>query len=305
MPIGSIAGGLIGQQGAQQGGQMAYNAAQQGATTSQNILNDQRNMNRVAVSPYTAGGREAMNQIGQLLGWGNLETNGGDDDWRFANGTGGGPNQAAYTAQQGAAKNSLLNFSNMIASPEFARLNVPQSFEADPGYQFRYDQGMRALDRTAASKGKLLSGGQIKAAQEFNSGLASQEYGNWWNRYTQGTQFNNAASQQEYTNKYGSFQNALNLMTGMSNSGQSAAAGQAGVNSGLATNTGNAFVNAGISGGNALGAGYAKGAENLASGIGSGINNAMTMAYMGFGGANPIFGNRAGKSSYPGSGETY
>lgn len=56
-------------------------------------------------------------------------------------------------------------------------------FRQDPGYQFRVQEGLKALDRTAASRGTLLSGGQLEAAERYNSGLASQEYGNAFNRF--------------------------------------------------------------------------------------------------------------------------
>lgn len=295
MPIGSIAGGLIGQAGAQQGGQMAYNAAMGGATTAQNILNDQRKDNRVAFSPYTGTGRFALNEIGRLLGWGSLETQGGHDDWRWSTDPYFGTKAGQTVAPDASHINALAN---IVPAPTFARLNVPASFEADPGYAFRKAEGNKALERGAAARGKMLSGEQFKALSDFNSGLASQEYGNWWNRYTGGTQFNNAAAQQDYQNKYGAYTNVLNLLGGLASGGQSAAAGQAGVNSSLAGNIGNAFTSAGISGGQALGAGYAQGANALASGIGSGINNLMTLGYMGFGGSNPIFGGR--KSGYTG-----
>ena len=55
---------------------------------------------------------------------------------------------------------------------------IQSKLEATPGYQFRMHQGMQAMDRTAAAKGGLLSGGQLAAAQEFGQGLASQEYQN-------------------------------------------------------------------------------------------------------------------------------
>lgn len=49
-------------------------------------------------------------------------------------------------------------------------------FQADPGYQFRLDQGNRAIERSAAARGGVLSGNAVAAAQDFSSGLASQEY---------------------------------------------------------------------------------------------------------------------------------
>ena len=59
---------------------------------------------------------------------------------------------------------------------------VQAKLEATPGYQFRMNQGMKALERSAAAKGNLLSGNTLAAAQEFGQGLASQEYGNTINR---------------------------------------------------------------------------------------------------------------------------
>ena len=55
-------------------------------------------------------------------------------------------------------------------------------FEASPDYQFRLDQGLQAMDRSAASRGRLLSGATLKGAQEYGQNLASSEYGNYTNR---------------------------------------------------------------------------------------------------------------------------
>lgn len=56
------------------------------------------------------------------------------------------------------------------------------SFYESPDYQFRLEEGQRALDRGAASRGMLLSGAQLRDTQRFGQGLASTEYGNWYNR---------------------------------------------------------------------------------------------------------------------------
>lgn len=53
---------------------------------------------------------------------------------------------------------------------------------SDPGYQFRMDQGQKAIERSAAARGGLFSGGTGKALQQYSQGLASQEYGNAFNR---------------------------------------------------------------------------------------------------------------------------
>lgn len=46
-----------------------------------------------------------------------------------------------------------------------------------PGYQFAYDQGQKAVQTSAASKGNLLSGGTLKALDQFGTGTALQGYG--------------------------------------------------------------------------------------------------------------------------------
>jgi hypothetical protein len=56
-------------------------------------------------------------------------------------------------------------------------------FQQDPGYAFRMQEGMKALERSAAARGGLLSGGMLKGAQQYGQGLASQEYMNAFNRY--------------------------------------------------------------------------------------------------------------------------
>ena len=70
-------------------------------------------------------------------------------------------------------------------------LQHPQQFQfqADPGYQFRLNEGMKAIQRNAAAHGAAGGAGTGKALAQFGSGLASQEYQNAWNRWnTQGQQ---------------------------------------------------------------------------------------------------------------------
>jgi hypothetical protein len=56
-------------------------------------------------------------------------------------------------------------------------------FQADPGYAFRMSEGMKGLERSAAARGGLLSGGTLKGIQRFGQDLGSQEYMNAFNRY--------------------------------------------------------------------------------------------------------------------------
>lgn len=83
----------------------------------------------------------------------------------------------------------------------------------DPSYKFRLGEGLKALDRQAAARGGLISGGALKAAQRYGQDFASQEFGNAYNRLaalagvgqTSATNVGNAAS------AYGA--NAGNMMT--------------------------------------------------------------------------------------------
>jgi hypothetical protein len=58
-----------------------------------------------------------------------------------------------------------------------------EQFQADPGYAFRMAEGMKGLERSAAARGGLLSGGTLKNIQRFGQDLASQEFQNAFNRY--------------------------------------------------------------------------------------------------------------------------
>ena len=56
------------------------------------------------------------------------------------------------------------------------------NFMTEPGYQFRFEEGQRALDRGAAAKGGLLSGGHAQKTIRYGQGMASQEFSNVYNR---------------------------------------------------------------------------------------------------------------------------
>lgn len=58
-----------------------------------------------------------------------------------------------------------------------------QQFQADPGYGFRMSEGMKALERSAAARGLLQSGGTLKDIARFGQNLASDEYQNAFQRY--------------------------------------------------------------------------------------------------------------------------
>lgn len=60
--------------------------------------------------------------------------------------------------------------------------NAAQIAQSDPGYQFRLNEGMKALNANASATGNRLGGAQQKALAQYSQGYASNEYGNAWNR---------------------------------------------------------------------------------------------------------------------------
>jgi len=95
----------------------------------------------------------------------------------------------------------------------------PNSVNAlnDPSYQFRLQQGVNALDKSAAARGNLLSGAQQKAVQQYGQDMASQEYQNAYNRALQTNQTNNTTGLQQYQQNQGnaltSYNSNVNLGT--------------------------------------------------------------------------------------------
>jgi hypothetical protein len=194
---------------------------------------------------------------------------------------------------------TMKNFSGVAGyDPASAMKNFGAAdFQADPGYAFRLSEGMKALDRTAASRGGLLSGATLKGAQRFGSDLASQEYGNAYNRFqanraTQSQEYQNAfnryqaeraAQEQNYGNAFNRFQaertNTLAPLQSLAGVGQSATqqAQQASQNyatgaTGSLANYGNAQASNIIGSGNARASGYVGGSNALSGGVGQALN---------------------------------
>jgi hypothetical protein len=85
--------------------------------------------------------------------------------------------------------NTLLGIGGDTGAADYGRFRTaeftPEMFKAgmDPGYGFRMSEGLKAVDRQAAARGGLISGNALKASQAFGQDMASQEYGNAFNRY--------------------------------------------------------------------------------------------------------------------------
>ena len=142
-------------------------------------------------------------------------------------------------------------------------------YQADPGYGFRMSEGLKALDRSAASRGNLLSGSTLKGATRYSQDLASQEYNNAYNRYV-----GNQATQR----------NALAGLTGFAPTASSAMqAGDTAYGSNaanLASNTANAMAGAGATRASSYGNALAGIGQNIYNTMNPNPINAMMAAYM-------------------------
>lgn len=56
------------------------------------------------------------------------------------------------------------------------------AFETTPGYLFKYDETMKAVNSQNAARGRSYSGAALREAARYAAGLASQEYDNYYNR---------------------------------------------------------------------------------------------------------------------------
>lgn len=116
-----------------------------------------------------------------------------------------------------------------------------QDMYRDPGYGFRVSEGVKALDRSAAARGGLLGGNQLRGVTELGQNLGSQEYQNAFNRY----QTERAARLNPLQSLAGQGQTAANTMT--------SAAGQYGQNQAdIAANVGNIRASGYVNQANAL-----------------------------------------------------
>ena len=162
----------------------------------------------------------------------------------------------------------LLGLSGNRKAPGYGSLSrnfTMSDFQADPGYAFRMSEGLKALDRQAAARGGLISGGALKAAQGYGQDLASQEYMNAFNRFQ--------------TNRT----NLLNPLQAMTGTGQTATTtlSQAGQNMG--TNVSNAMgasgqaqMNAMTAGADARASGYLGAQEGWNQAINSALSRGTT-----------------------------
>ena len=257
------------------GGAMSASATRSAANTqaqaSQAAQDAQKQMYERQVQlnePFRQAGIASQNRLMTLLGIKSpTPTSGGGSGGVF-----GGVGIPDYVRNQ-ITGGSSTNGSEFVTDPnspdfgKYARDFGMSDFETDPGYAFRLSEGMKALDRTAAARGGLLSGATLKAVQRYGQDLASQEYQNAYNRY----QTNRA--------------NQLNPLMGYATGpGLSATAASSGAAQNFGTQTGQNLQNAA----SARASGYIGGANALNQALGNAGN-----IYSNYG-RNQMFANMFG-----------
>lgn len=142
-------------------------------------------------------------------------------------GLGRGPVSGATTQtsfDQAGFDQAQAAYQNQPESDFYGSLLKPfgmDDFEESPSYQWQLQQGKAALDKGANARGNYYAPQTLQDLGKFQQGLASTEFGNAYNRYTQN-------QNQQY-----------NMLSGLSGSGQNAAAGIGGFGANAAANAGN------------------------------------------------------------------
>jgi hypothetical protein len=146
-----------------------------------------------------------------------------------------------------------------------------QDYQQDPGYAFRLSEGLKQLGSQARAQGGAGGGRTMMGMQNYAQGLASQEYGNAFNRYQ--------------TNR----QNQLAPLGSLMSSGQAAAVGQANQAGQYGANASNMLSQMGVNTGGATLAGssaYGKAIGDIGAQFGRSPPNFNNM----FGGGVPYEG---------------
>lgn len=126
-----------------------------------------------------------------------------------------------------------------------AMLQPGYDYTASPGYQFRFNEGQRAVDSSAASKGLLMSGGQLKDLTRFGQGVAAADFNDQFNRYMSIA----GGGQQAATSTAGFGQNYANSASNLlGNIGAAKASGYAGQNQAFQGTLGNLMTLYGMGG---------------------------------------------------------
>jgi hypothetical protein len=251
--IGSIGGAIIGSNAAGNAADAQTAAANhaadlqsQASTQSLDFQKQQYNTSQAQQAPWLQAGQNGLN------------------DLQYGMGTGGTANGS------GVAQGSLT-------TPYGQSFTAPTGLteQNDPGYQARLQLGQDAIQRSAAARGGVVTGGTAQALNNNAQDYASNEYGNVYNRALNSFDTNFNAYNTNQTNQYNKL--AALSGTGQQTATQLANQGQNASNN-VTSNLLNTAQGVGQQGNNAAAAtasGYVGSANAWNQGL-SGIGNNMT-----------------------------
>lgn len=146
------------------------------------------------------------------------------------------------------------------------------SFYNSPDYQFAQQQGQRGVINAANAQGVGLSGGTLKDLATFNSGLAEQQYGNYFNRLMSLSQMGQGAA----SGLAGAASNYANTSANIAGGIGNLATGAANSNNAMGATIGNTTQAIG----QAQASGIVGGTNAITGGINSGISNSLLANYI-------------------------
>ena len=94
------------------------------------------------------------------------------------------PTQEEFNAQIADIDSQIGNMEGQISTAMEAGGGSPDysAFYKSPGYDFRFNEGQRAIERSGAARGGLMSGGMGRELARYGQGFASGEFNNYANR---------------------------------------------------------------------------------------------------------------------------
>lgn len=101
-------------------------------------------------------------------------------------------------------------------------------FQQDPGYQFRLEEGNKAMNAAMSARGMAGGGAALKELTRYGQGFASNEYQNAFNRTNQLANYGNQASMSLGNFAGGHAANISNNEIGYGNASAGATMGQRG-----------------------------------------------------------------------------
>jgi hypothetical protein len=191
----------------------------------------------------------------------------------LSSGLGLGPVQAQQQSNMGGAPIGATQEELAAAgSPYAGRLTEtfkPSDLNRDPSYQFRLNEGLRAIQARGAATGMLQSGQGLRDISDYSQQSASQEYGSAYDRFMRN-------------------QEALySRLSGLAGVGQQATGAATAAGAQTAQNIGQTTVGAqraasdySTSGAAARAGGVVGGTQALTGGLQGGVQDWMTLQYL-------------------------